>query len=136
MHKVLGVVSLLTLGWLILLWYALAYGATAFPFTRTDQNFGPNWERVGEVRSGRCEGTGFLVFHLKSQDARTGWQIYYSANDRLVAVRYALDAEEGGSPNLIVFAKLRQTAIEIQEERAFDPALDTGPCQWFEEKAT
>ena len=132
MHKILGVVAALTLGWLILLWYVIAYGATAFPFTHTGQQFGPNRKSVGDARGGRCETANFTAFRLASQDERTGWHIYYSS-EKLVAVRYALTEDGKGTPNLIVFALVKEKGlIEIWGERAFDTRLDQGPCQWFD----
>ena len=137
MHKVLGIVAALTLGWLILLWYALAYGATAFPFTHTGQPFGPNWTPVGETSTGRCESGNFVMFRLASQDQRTGWQIFYSSNEKVVAVRFAIDPEGKGTPDLIVFALVKeQGRLEFWGERVFDRDLDTGPCGWIDAKAT
>ena len=132
-NKVLAVVAALTLGWLILLWYAIAYGATAFPFTHTGQQFGPGWKPFGEARAGYCEMANFTGFQLVSQDERTGWYIYYSSNEKVVAVRYALNEDGKGTPNLIVFARVKAKGlIEIWGERAFDTVLDQGPCQWFD----
>ena len=134
-HKILGVVAALTLGWLILLWYAIAYGATAFPFTHTGQAFGPGWKTVGESHSGRCDSANYIMFRLASQDERVGWQIIYSANEKVVAVRFAIDSDGKGVPNLIVFALMKEKGrIEIWGERAFDRDLDTGPCGWIDAK--
>ena len=134
-HKILGVVAALTLGWLILLWYAIAYGATAFPLTHTGQSFGPGWKPIGESHSGRCESANYIMFRLASQDERTGWQIYHSSNEKVVAVRFAIDPEGKGVPNLIVFALVKEKGrIEIWGERAFDRDLDIGPCSWIDAK--
>ena len=136
MHKVLGVVTLLTLGWLILLWYALAYGATAFPFTRTTQPFEPDWEVLGEASPGQCETTGYLRITIVNVAHTVGWKIWYASRDEMLAVRYELKGLESGTPNWLVYAVIKGQEIAVQYGRAFNPQLDTHVCNIFDKVDT
>lgn len=142
-NKVLGAVAILAAGWLVLLWWALVYGAVvpdskqpnlkpqAFPF-RTVVDSLEGW--TAEVRNmGDCDTTKFTLITIYRPDGSEGWYLYYSDNDRIVGVRYPSVIQRSPA-DLVVYAVVERQMIRVIREEPFAAAIHEGPCQWLDTK--